>query len=74
MRFGFVLLAVFTLLSACQQEPDFEERYKEQSEILEEQGRLIEKSVEHRLKAAEEAATALGQDENIEPSRSIQDQ
>lgn len=70
MRSVFIFLATCSLLAACQQKTDFEERYKEQSELIEKQGRLIEQSVEKRLKAAEEAETVLGQNVDVEPSGS----
>lgn len=74
MRGVFALITVSMLLAACQQEPDFDERFDEQSEIIKKQGRSIEASVDNRLKAAAEADAALGRTADIEPAGSNQGQ
>ena len=61
MRAGFALIAVCALLAACQQEPSFDERFDEHSQVIKKQGRSIETSVDKRLKAAAEAEAALNE-------------
>lgn len=73
MRAGYAMLTLCTLITGCQQEPDFDERYDEHSREIEKQARSIEETVDKRLKAAEEAEaalneTALNETGDIEPS------
>ena len=74
MRAGFALIGVCALLIACQQKPNFDERFDEHSQAIEKQGRSIESSVDDRLKAAAEADAALGKTTDISPERSALEQ
>jgi len=68
VRLTLAVLASLALVSACQREPSFDEKFEQQSRDLSAQARKIEAETKAQLDAAREAEQAAAE---LDQSRSV---
>ena len=66
---SLVPLAMVLLLSSCGTGDDFNQRYRDRSEAVEQSAANMEREMSRQLLEGEEADTALGVDPALYPSR-----